>query len=136
MTRDEMDALFAEHCAAEAAKDVVTAVATLTPDAEHDVVGDPQGVLRDPTAVTERYRGLFDALTEEKFVTLRRYYGDDFFVDDSQWSGRAPGTFAGIPGGDRPLTFRILHVCEIRDGKISRENVWLDFAAIMQQLTA
>ncbi|RDI49969.1 ester cyclase [Nocardia mexicana] len=134
MTRDEMDALFDQHCAAEAAKDAAAAAATLTPDAEHDVVGDPQGVLRDRSAIIERYRGLFDALTEEKFVTLHRYYGDDFFVDDSQWSGRVPGTFVGIPGGNRPLTFRILHVCEVRDGKISRENVWLDFAAIMQQL--
>ena len=34
----------------------------------------------------------------------------------------------------RTVQFRILHVCEFRDGKISRENVWLDVAAIMQQL--
>lgn len=136
MTREEMDALFAEHCAAEAASDVAGALATLTAGAEHDVVGDPQGVLREPGAIGERYRVLFDALSEDKFVNVRRYYGEDFFVDESHWYGRATGMFVGIPGNNRPLDFRILHVCEVQDGKISRENVWLDFAAIVQQLGA
>ena len=35
----------------------------------------------------------------------------------------------------RRVTFRILHVFEFRDDLISRENVWLDGAAIAQQLT-
>jgi hypothetical protein len=51
------------------------------------------------------------------------------------WSGRAPGKPFGLEGGNRPLSFRLLHVIEFADsGHIKRENVWLDLAAIMQQL--
>jgi hypothetical protein len=32
------------------------------------------------------------------------------------------------------VTFRILHVCEFRDGRMCRENVWLDSGAIVAQL--
>lgn len=134
MTRDEMDALFAKHVAAEANNDVDAILETLADDAEHDAVGDPEGVLTDREAIARRYHALFGALAEDKFETQRRYYGEDFFVDDSHWYGRVTGDFMGIPGGNRPLNFRILHVCEFRDGRISRENVWLDMAAIMQQL--
>ena len=56
-------------------------------------------------------------------------------VDDSLWRGRAPGRPFGIEGGDRPLEFRLLHVLEFTEsGAISRENVWIDLAAIQQQL--
>ncbi|MEV6066556.1 ester cyclase [Nocardia sp. NPDC052001] len=134
MTRDEMDALFARHAAGEASKNVDAILDTLTADAEHDVVGDPGGILRDHTAIRQRYDGLLAALDEDKFETLHRYYGDDFLVDESHWYGRVPGVFLGIPGGNRPVDFRILHVCEFRDGRMSRENIWLDVAAIMQQL--
>ncbi|MFG1798000.1 nuclear transport factor 2 family protein [Nocardia sp. NPDC049149] len=136
MTHEEMDELFARHCAAEAANDVDAIMDTLAEDIEHDAVGDPQGVLYDHTAIAQRYRELFAGIREDKMESVHRYYGEDFFVDESLWYGTAPGMILGIPGNNRPLTFRILHVCEIRDNKISRENVWLDTAAIMQQLMA
>ncbi|MCU1648332.1 MAG: hypothetical protein JWN03_8607 [Nocardia sp.] len=134
MTQDEMEAIFDRHAAAEAGKDVETLLDTLAVDIEHDIVGDPAGVLHEREAIGQRYRALFESLDEDKFETLKRYYGDDFMVDESHWYGRVPGTFLGIPGGNRPVDFRILHVCEFRDGKMSRENVWLDVAAIVQQL--
>ena len=42
----------------------------------------------------------------------------------------------GLDGRDRPLKFRLLHVVEFTPdgGQIQREQVWLDMAAIMQQL--
>ena len=41
----------------------------------------------------------------------------------------------GFEGRGRPLEFRLLHVLEFADdGRIARENVWLDTAAIAQQL--
>lgn len=134
MTPEEMDELFAKHCAAEAAHDVEAILDTLTDDAEHDVVGDPTGVLRGRAAIAQRYRDLFASLDEDKVESVRRYHGDGFFVDESLFTGRATGPFLGIPGHGRPVTFRILHVCEFRDGRMSRENVWLDVAAILQQL--
>jgi predicted ester cyclase len=46
------------------------------------------------------------------------------------WAGRV----LGAPGGERRASFRILHILEFRDGKISRENVWIDIPSLMQQL--
>jgi hypothetical protein len=46
-----------------------------------------------------------------------------------------PGELMGIPGNNREISFRILHVWEFRDGAMSRENVWLDSGAIIEQLT-
>lgn len=134
MTPDEMDELFARHCAAEVANDVDGILDTLTDDIEHDVVGDPAGVLHDRAAIAERYTEIFTALRDSTLKTLHRHHGDDFFVDDSLCTARVASDFMGLPGNDRTISFRILHVCEFRDGRISRENVWLDGAAIMAQL--
>jgi hypothetical protein len=46
-----------------------------------------------------------------------------------------PGRRRPRRGRNRTISFRILHVCEFRGGKINRENVWLGGAAIMAQLT-
>ena len=70
-------------------------------------------------------------------TTVRRYYGPDFVVDESVWEGTAQGTPFGIPGGGRRLNFRLLHVFEMAaDGRIRRENAWIDLASVMQQLGA
>ena len=56
-------------------------------------------------------------------------------MDESFWEGTAPGRPFGVEGKNRPLKFRLLHVFEFSDeGKIARENVWVDLAAIQQQL--
>jgi predicted ester cyclase len=39
----------------------------------------------------------------------------------------------GLPGNGRRISFRMLHIFEFRDGLISRENVWLDTAAVINQ---
>jgi hypothetical protein len=79
---------------------------------------------------------MFADLSESRVTPFRRLYGENFLVDESMWEGRAPGKPFGLDGGDRPLKFRILHIVEFTpDGQqIQREQVWLDMAAIMQQL--
>jgi steroid delta-isomerase-like uncharacterized protein len=134
MTPDEMDEVFAKHCAAEVANDVDGILDTLTDDVEHDVVGDPRGVLHDRALIAERYVETFTALRDATMDTLHRHHGADFFVDDSVCTARVAADFMGLPGRNRTISFRILHVCEFRDGRISRENVWLDGGAIMAQL--
>ena len=42
----------------------------------------------------------------------------------------------GIPGNDKRISFRMLHLWEFKDGRMSRENIWLDGGAIAAQLTA
>ena len=60
-------------------------------------------------------------------------------MDDNHWlfdrAGIPAGRPFGIEGKGRPLSFRLLHVLEFTEGgDIKRENVWLDLAAIQQQL--
>jgi predicted ester cyclase len=49
-------------------------------------------------------------------------------------TGTVIGSLLGLPGNNRRISFRILHVFEFRDGLISRENIWLDSATIIAQL--
>jgi steroid delta-isomerase-like uncharacterized protein len=132
----EMDEIMARHYAAEAAHDMDALMATLVEGVEHDVVGHPTPVLRDPEAIKARYAELFADLSDEQVQPMRRLYGTDFIVDEAMITARATGMMLGIPGNNRQVTFRLMHVCEFRDGGISRENVWMDVAVLMQQLTA
>lgn len=136
MNRADMDRLIKEHLTAEKAGDPSGCVAMYTDDVEHDVVGAPHGPLHG----TEAAQGFYDFLTAnirtEEMVPTHSYYGEDCCIVEHDWTGTVPGEFLGIPGHGRRITFRMLHVWEFRDGKISRENVWLDGGAIGAQLTA
>ena len=135
MTRSEMDHKMDEHFGFEADDNVEGVLATLSPDAEHDIVGWPGGPTRGRDGARPFYEALFQDLSEGKVECLKRLYGDDFLVDESLWRGKAPGRPFGLEGRGRPLEFRLLHVVEFASsGDIRRENVWVDLAAIQQQL--
>ena len=135
LTREMMDAKLDEHFKYEARDDVEGVLATLTDDVEHDIVGWPRGPSLGPAEARAFYESLFADLAHGKVRTVRRLYGDDFLVDESVWSGRAVGRPFGFDGRGRPLEFRLLHVLRFAgDGRIAREQVWLDSAAIAQQL--
>jgi uncharacterized protein len=135
MTRSEMDQRIDEHFRFEAQDDIQGVLATLAPDVDHDIVGSPTGPTRGREAARAFYENLFVDLSESKVQCLRRLYGENFLVDESLWRGNAPGRPFGLEGRGRPLEFRLLHVIEFAEsGAIQRENVWLDFAAIMRQL--
>lgn len=135
MTREFMDQKIDEHFQFEASDDIEGVLRTLAPDAEHDIVGNPGGPTRGRENARAFYENLFADLAESKVACLRRLYGDNFLVDESMWEGTAPGRPFGIEGRGRPLRFRLLHVVEFSpEGQIQRENVWVDLAAILQQL--
>ena len=135
LTPQQMDAKMDEHFAFEGRDDVEGVVATLTDNAEHDIVGWPLGPTHGRDAARRFYETMFVDLSDSKVETVKRLYGNDFMVDESLWSGRAPGRPFGLDGRGRPLQFRLLHVVEFAaDGDIKRENVWVDLAAIMRQL--
>ena len=78
---------------------------------------------------------LFSSITGESVEPIRRYYGEDFLVDETLWHGRVEdGRPFLCDGKSGPVSFRLLHVFEISDGKIAREQVWCDLAAIQAQL--
>jgi hypothetical protein len=130
-----MDRKIDEHFRFEAADDVEGVLATLADDVEHDIVGSPTGPTRGRESARGFYEGLFADLADGSVKSLRRLYGENFLIDESLWSGSAPGRPFGLEGKGRPLKFRLLHVVEFSaHGEIKRENVWLDLAAIIQQL--
>jgi hypothetical protein len=130
-----MDELMDRHFAYELHDDVDGVLATLAPDAVHDIVGAPDGPTVGHVRTRPTYEQVFADLAGDRVETLHRYYGDNSLTDESMWIGRAVGNPLGIPGRDRPLRFRILHVMEFDDaGLIIRENVWLDHNAIVSQL--
>ena len=135
LTPAQMDQKMDEHFGFELRDDVAGVLSTMAHDVEHDIVGWPTGPSHGRDAARRFYEHLFADLADGEVRSLRRLYGADFMVDDSVWSGRAPGRPFGLDGGDRPLSFRLLHVVEFADdGAIRRENVWVDLAAIQQQL--
>ena len=136
LTPDEMDRMIDEHFGYEAADDVEGVLSTLAEDALHDVVGWPSGPSHGRAAARPFYETLFADLADGEVSCIRRLYGDGFLVDESLWRGTAPGRPFGLEGRGRPLEFRLLHVMEFTGGgQIQHEAVWVDLAAIQQQLS-
>jgi steroid delta-isomerase-like uncharacterized protein len=135
MDHSQMQDLVSRHLRAEGAGDVDGAIAVYTDDIEHDVVGFPGG----PTEGKDGARMFYEELTAnfrtEGEEVLRRYFTDDAMVLEQIMTGAVIGSMLGLPGHGRRISFRILHLFEFRDGLISRENVWLDSAAIVAQLS-
>lgn len=135
LTPEQMDQKMDEHFAFEGQDDVEGVLATLTDDVEHDIVGWPDGPSHGREGARKFYETLFVDLADSKVRSVKRLYGRNFMVDESIWSGRAPGRPFGLEGRNRRLEFRLLHVVEFaKGGDIRRENVWIDLASIMQQL--
>jgi predicted ester cyclase len=136
LTPEQMDRLLDSHFRFEATDDVSGVLGTLAESVEHDVVGWPLGASQGREAARRFYEQTFADLSNSRVRSLSRRYGRNFVVDESVWSGRAVGRPFGIEGCGRPLSFRMLHALDFtEDGQIARENVWLDFAAILAQLS-
>lgn len=135
LSRTEMDRKIDEHFAFELKDDVAGVLATLAPEAEHDIVGWPGGPTIGAENARPFYEALFADLDEGEVASVRRLYGADFLVDESIWKGKAVGRPFGLEGKGRKLEFRLLHVVEFAaDGRIGREAVWVDLAAMIRQL--
>lgn len=135
LTSQQMDQKIDEHFTFEAKDDVAGVLATLAPDATHDIVGYPTGPTYGRESARGFYERLFVDLAESSVTPIRRLYGENFLVDESLWKGTAPGAPFGLEGKGRPLTFRLLHVVDFTEaGQIQKEQVWLDLAAVLQQL--
>ena len=135
MTHEEMDAKMDEHFGYEMSDNVDGVMNTLAQNVRHDVVGWPAGPATRRDDVRPFYETMFADIAGEKVTTLRRFYGENFLVDESLWEGKAPGRPFGLEGKGRPVKFRILHVVEFDESKqMKSEQVWVDFLALTQQL--
>ena len=137
MTRQQMDQLIDEHFGFEARDDVAGVLATLADEVRHEVVPSPFGEQTDKKGIRQFYRMLFADLKGERVTPLRRLYGEDFVVDETLWQGRVengrPFLMDGMSGR---VSFRLLHIFELKGGKIASEQVWCDLAALQRQLNA
>jgi steroid delta-isomerase-like uncharacterized protein len=136
MDRHEMRTLIERHLKAEGAGDVEGAVAVYTEDVVHDAVGFPGSPRVGKDSAREFYGFLTANFRTEQEEPTHEYWTEDSLVLEQLMTGTVIGEMLGLPGNGRRITFRILHVFEFRDGLISRENVWLDSAAIVSQLAA
>ena len=135
MTREQMDRVIDEHFAFEAKDDVDGVLGSLAEDAEHEIVPSPLGRLTDRASIRRFYELLFRNLKGEGVTPMRRLYGEGFVVDEAVWHGHiADGRQFHLDGRSGRASFRLLHVFEFRGGKIAREDVWCDLAAIQRQL--
>jgi predicted ester cyclase len=84
------------------------------------------------------YSGILDATPDVKLESVKRLVSPDgaFVVDESILSGHVAGSWAGVDGGGAPVRTRILHVFELRDGLIARENAWFNAADVVSQVEA
>ena len=104
-------------------------------DAEHEVIPSPGGALADRAKMRAYYQTLFSDLKGENVTPVRRLYGEDFLVDETIGHGYVnDGRPILCNGKSGPVSFHLLQVFNFRDGKISREQVWCDPAALQQQL--
>lgn len=134
-SREELDRIVDEHFGHEARDDVDGVMASLAAHAEHEVVPSPVGALHDRGEIRAFYQRLFGAVKGEGVTPIRRLYGDGFVVDETLWHGTIEdGSIFLCDGRSGKASFRLLHVFEIADGKIAREAVWCDLAAIQRQL--
>jgi len=130
-----MDQVIADHLGFEAKDDVEGVLSTLCDDVVHDLVGMPWGPQQGLEGARKNYEFFFPNMTVETIQEVKRLYGEDFLVFDCEVTALLKGAVAQRTEDEGRATFRVLHVFEFRDGKISRENVWTDFVAIAQTFT-
>ena len=135
MERSRMDELIEAHLKAEMAGDTAGSVAMFTDDVVHDVVGNPAGPAHGRAAAQDFYDYLTSNVRTEAMTVTRSNYGDDFCVVEHDATGVVVGEFMGVPGDGKRISFRLLHVWEFEDDKISREQVWIDGGSVVAQLT-
>jgi steroid delta-isomerase-like uncharacterized protein len=122
------------HFAAENAHDVAATLATYTDDIVWDEVTNPLCPVSGKDAAASIYTGIIDAIPDIHLAAVRRLNFGTHVVDESILTGHVEGSFAGVEGHGAPVKFRILHVFDIRDGLISRENTWFDAAEVHRQI--
>lgn len=129
-----LDKIVDEHFRAEGAMDFDAILATYTDDIVFDVAGMPN-TLHGKDAAAKFYHQLFADLVTMNVTPLRRIHGPNFVVDDAIFECRCHGRPFGLEGNNRVVKFRLMHIFDIRDGRICRETAWLDMGALQRQLT-
>jgi steroid delta-isomerase-like uncharacterized protein len=122
------------HFAAENAHDVAATLATYTDDVVWDDVAHPACPVRGKDATALMYEGIMVAIPDLHLESITRFATGDHVIDESLATGHVLGSFLGVDGGGASVSFRMLHVFDLRDGLISREQAWFDTAGVLRQI--
>jgi ketosteroid isomerase-like protein len=116
-----------QHFHSEAQNEVEAALELYTDDIIWEAPA-PNGLNRSFTgkkAVAESYRELFASMADVEFQFLQRFATEDRVVDDSIVTFKVvkDGYWPHFSAGQK-ITMRLVHIFEMRDGKISKEIVF------------
>ena len=114
------------HFHSEAASEVETALELYTDDIvwEAPALNGLNRSYRGKEAVAQNYRELWASMRDVKFTFLQRFATADRVVDDSLVTFEViRGGYWHFPVGSR-VEMRLVHIFEMRNGKISRELVY------------
>jgi uncharacterized protein len=135
MSRESLDRIVNDHFMYEATDDIEGVMRTFADDAEHEVIGGPDGPLRGKPAVRRFYERLFLDIKGERIEPVMRLYGDNFLIDETIWIGHLSDARAfRLAGKSGKVRLRLLHVFTLNDGLITRENLWFDFDGLQRQM--
>ncbi len=122
------------HFAAENAHDVLATLDTYTDDVIWDDVGNPACPVQGKAATSGMYEGIMAAIPDLHIESVSRFGDAGHVGDEALATGHVEGSFLGVEGGGAPVSFRMLHVFELRDGLIAREQAWFDTAGVLRQI--
>jgi ketosteroid isomerase-like protein len=114
------------HFHSEALNEVEAALETFTDDIvwEAPALNGLDRSFAGKEAVARNYRALFASMRDIEFRFLQRFATDDRVVDDSIVTFEvAQDGYWHFPAGTK-VEMRLVHIFEMRDGKISRELVF------------
>ena len=137
MSTDRIDqalAIVEQHFAAENAHDIPGTLATYADDLIWDDVSNAECPVRGKAAAARNYAEILATIPDLTMVSTLRFASADHVVDEAILSGHVRGSFLGIEADGAPVSFRILHVFDIRAGLISREQAWFDTAGAIRQI--
>jgi ketosteroid isomerase-like protein len=114
------------HFHSEATNEVEAALETFTDDIVWEAPA-PNGlnrIFKGKEAVAKNYRALFASMRDVEFQFLQRFATEDRVVDDSIVTFEvAKDGYWHFPAGSK-IYMRLVHIFEMRGGKISREIVF------------
>jgi len=125
-----------EHFAAENAHDIPRTLATYAEDIVWDDVSNPLCPVSGKDGAEANYEDIMRTIPDLRLESVLRFACEDHVVDEGILTGHVNGTYLGIECDGAPLRFRILHVFDVRDGLIAREQAWFDTAGVIAGLEA
>lgn len=114
------------HFHSEAEQEVTAALALYTDDIvwEAPALNGLDRAYSGKEAVAENYRQLWASMRDVEFTCLQRFATEDRVVDDSRVTFEVIREgYWHFPVGSR-IEMRLVHIFEMRDGKIARELVY------------